>query len=380
MTLIASYHPPAASRWRAPFPSNDKNRVEPPAADYAVHSTEVRGKSSVPATVLNNALKSGCRISAPKGKPGPTTDKLHFAGNKDNPFTYLANTPVMIASGYEDQFIKAATSPHAMAAVIEDVDGHTTILDLDTKFFNQGIVMVEGPVTDQMAARIRRQLQYLASKRKEEGKDAPIVLMIDSPGGSMIAMLAIADEIKMTRNTKVKGKHIPVIALINGMAASAGSVIASSVTDCYMTPNSFFMLHSPISGSRNEWAGLNDDLRFTQRLLDRALDIYSEKTGYSKKELADWTYRGARWLDAEQSQKMGLSQGIIHSFDEFTTLEVPSRQKHKGGKPDLWSIEPAPVEPGTARKAPSRRRTPKAKTPTALPDPPQTESKKESKK
>jgi ATP-dependent protease ClpP protease subunit len=375
MTLIASYHLPAASRWRSPSRGDGKNGVEPPAGN-ADFSTEAQAKSSVPATVLNNALKSGCRISAPKGKPGPTGDKLRFAGNKDNPFTYLANTPVMIASGYEDQFIKAVTSPHSMAAVIEEVDGHTTILDLDTKFLSQGIVMAEGPVTDQMASRIKKQLHHLASLRKKSGENTPIVLMIDSPGGSMFAMLAIADSINMTRNTKVKGQNIPVIALINGMAASAGSVIAASATDCYMTPRSFFMLHAPISGGRGEWASLNDSHRLTQRLLDHALDIYAEKTGYSKKELADWTYRGERWLDPQQAEKVGLSQGTVHSFDELTALEVPSSAKRKGSRLDLWSIDPAPTEPGTVRKAPSRRRAPKAKTPTALPDPPQTESKK----
>jgi ATP-dependent protease ClpP protease subunit len=349
--------------------------VEPPAGNTDL-STEIGAKSSLPVAVLNNALKSGCRISSPQGKPGPTTDKLRFSGSKDNPFTYLANTPVMIASGYEDQYIKAITSPNSMAAVIEDVDGHTTILDLDTKFFSQGIVLAEGPVTDQMASRIKKQLHHLASLRKKSGENTPIVLMIDSPGGSMFAMLAIADSINMTRNTKVKGQNIPVIALINGMAASAGSVIAASATDCYMTPRSFFMLHAPISGGRGEWASLNDGHRLTQRLLDHALDIYAEKTGYSKKELADWTYRGERWLDPQQAEKMGLSQGTVHSFDELAALEIPSSAKRKGNRPDLWSIDPAPTEPGVARKAPARRRTPKAKTPIALPEKPQTEPKK----
>jgi hypothetical protein len=110
--------------------------------------------------------------------------------------------------------------------------------------------------------------------------------------------------------------------------------------------------------------------------LDHALDIYAEKTGYSKKELADWTYRGERWLDPQQAEKMGLSQGTVHSFDELAALEIPSSAKRKGNRPDLWSIDPAPTEPGVARKAPARRRTPKAKTPIALPEKPQTEPKK----
>lgn len=331
MTLISMSGALMAARAR----DNKSRGAIRSAQPVSVSHAEPRQAEHTPvaAGVLADALKSRNNI---RHMAAPTN--LQFGSRYPN-----AKSPLYIAPGFEEEYDKAVASP-GMTAVIEEIDGRPTMMDLDTKFFNQGIIMVEGPVTDHMASRMRKQMNYLVSKQKEEDEVKPIFMIIDSPGGSMFAMLAIADSIQMARNTKINGKNIPVIAMINGMAASAGSVIACSATACYMTDNSFFMLHAPISGRHGEWAALQDDRELTERLLKRALKIYSQKTGYTETELANWTYRGARWLDAEQSEKIGLSQGIIKSFEDLLGIDFSEEPKPKSKRPRLHDVAPAPID------------------------------------
>ncbi len=261
-----------------------------------------------------------------------------------------AGHPVFIAPGYEDQYMAALEQEIAgkrqapqMAGVVEEIDGQKMMVDLDTHFFNQGIVSVEGPVTDGMAAMLTRQIRYLVSKRQAESSNEPILMTINSPGGSMFAMNAITDAMENARRTEVNGEPLKIIATITGMAASAGSIIAATASEVYMTPNAMYMLHAPISGTQGEYHGMVQSMKLTQRLWQKALDIYRKKMGYKQSDLAKWTQIGERWLDPYQAMKVGLCEGIMDSYDHIIPREeaLGLSKPFEKGKTDLFEVDPA---------------------------------------
>ena len=93
--------------------------------------------------------------------------------------------------------------------------------------------MVTGPVEDQMANSIIAQLLFLDAQ--DNTKD--IYMYINTPGGSVSAGLAIVDTMNFIKSD--------VQTIVMGMAASMGTVIASSGAKGkrFMLPNAEYMIH-----------------------------------------------------------------------------------------------------------------------------------------
>ena len=88
-----------------------------------------------------------------------------------------------------------------------------------------------------------------------------IILHINSPGGSVFSAVAIANTLK---NHKAK-----VVANIDGLAASAATIITSACDAVRMPKNALFMIHNPMTFAY----GNNQDIKKTADLLDKVKDL-----------------------------------------------------------------------------------------------------------
>lgn len=314
-----------------------------PAAPEAPASETAPSVGTADLTAALKARNNIVHLPTFAGRP------VRFGADRQH-ISQRAGHPVFIAPEFEDQYMAALELERAgkrqtpqMAGVVEEIEGQKMMVDLDTHFFNQGIVSVEGPVTDGMAAMLTRQIRYLVSKRLQEGSNEPILMTINSPGGSMFAMNAITDAMENARRTRVNGEPLKIVATITGMAASAGSIIAATASEVYMTPNAMYMLHAPISGTQGEYHGMVQSMKLTQRLWQKALDIYRKKMGYKQSDLAKWTQIGERWLDPYQAMKVGLCEGIMDSYDHVTPREeaLGLSEPFEKGRIDLFEVDPA---------------------------------------
>ncbi|MFC2477111.1 MAG: head maturation protease, ClpP-related, partial [Catonella sp.] len=84
-----------------------------------------------------------------------------------------------------------------------------------------------------------------------------ITLHINSPGGSVFSAVAIANTLK---NHKAK-----VVANIDGLAASAATIITSACDVVRMPKNALFMIHNPITFAY----GNNQDMEKTLDMLNK---------------------------------------------------------------------------------------------------------------
>lgn len=126
-----------------------------------------------------------------------------------------------------------------------------------------------------------------------------IILRINSPGGEVFEGVSI---LNMLRAHKAS-----VTAVVDGLAASAASVIAAGADDTVMSPGTQMMIHSP-------WIfamGNAGDLRKTADVLDgiesSIVEIYTAKAGEK-----DWATMLAddTWLNAAESVELGLADRV----------------------------------------------------------------------
>ena len=164
-------------------------------------------------------------------------------------------------------------------------------------------------VVDMSSAKdIIRKIWYL--ELIDPGK--PILFVINSPGGSVDAGLAIWDQIKMITS--------PVITLVTGLAASMGSILSlcAAPKKRFATPNARIMIHQPsIHGVvKGQATDLEIQAKEILKSRDMLVGLYCESTGKDKKSIEKALDRDT-WMSAEEAMKFGLLDKIVTSFKEI---------------------------------------------------------------
>lgn len=126
--------------------------------------------------------------------------------------------------------------------IIETTARGERAMDIHSRLLKERIVMVNGEIDDELSDNIVAQLLFLELNNPEK----LIRMYINSPGGSVTAGMAIYDVMNYVKPE--------IETVVIGQAASMGSVLAQSGTQCrrHMMPNARLMIHQPlgsVSGS-----------------------------------------------------------------------------------------------------------------------------------
>ena len=137
-----------------------------------------------------------------------------------------------------------------------------------------------------------------------------ITLHINSPGGSVFSAVAIANTLK---NHKAK-----ITANIDGLAASAATIITSACDIVRMPKNALFMVHNRITFAY----GNNQDMKKTVEMLDKVKDsiieTYLNKAKTDRETLSE-LMDNETWMNAETAKEYGFIDEIL---DENVEKEV----------------------------------------------------------
>lgn len=130
-----------------------------------------------------------------------------------------------------------------------------------------------------------------------------ITLYINSPGGSVFSAVAIANTLK---NHKAK-----VTANIDGLAASAATIITSACDTVRMPKNALFMIHNPITFAY----GNNQEMQKTVEMLNKVknsiIETYLNKAKTDKETLSE-LMDNETWMDAETAKEYGFVDEIVN--------------------------------------------------------------------
>ena len=110
-----------------------------------------------------------------------------------------------------------------------------------------------------------------------EYEPPPIILHINSYGGSVFAGLSAVDYIK---NSKV-----PVHTVIDGCAASAATMMSCVGAHRLMHRNSCMLVHQLSGAMWGKFQEMQDDMQNSEMLMEKIKNIYKEHTKIPKKEM-----------------------------------------------------------------------------------------------
>lgn len=190
--------------------------------------------------------------------------------------------------------------------VIEQTSRGERSYDIYSRLLKDRVIMLTGQVEDNMANSIIAQLLFLDAQ--DPTKD--IYLYINTPGGSVSAGLAIVDTMNFIK--------ADVQTIVMGMAASMGTVIASSGTKGkrFMLPNAEYMIHQPMGGTgggtqQTDMAIAAEHLLKTRKRLEQILADNSGKTVRQIHKDGERDY----WMTAEETLAYGFIDEIMANND-----------------------------------------------------------------
>jgi len=129
-----------------------------------------------------------------------------------------------------------------------------------------------------------------------------ITIFINSPGGDCIAASQI-----YTMLMEYKGN---VTVKIDGLAASAASVVAMAGTNVLMAPTALMMIHNPMSIA----IGDSEEMRRAQDMLDEVkesiINAYNIKTSQPRAKISNWM-DAETWMNANKAIEWGFVDGIL---------------------------------------------------------------------
>lgn len=142
-----------------------------------------------------------------------------------------------------------------------------------------------------------------AFKAELASGSGPITVWINSPGGDCVAAAHIYN--------MLMDYPADVTVRIDGIAASAASVIAMAGTKVQMSPVSVMMIHNPLTVAMGD----SDEMRRAIQLLDEVkesiINAYEIKTGLSRAKLSH-LMDGETWMNAKKALELGFCDEILY--------------------------------------------------------------------
>ncbi|GAB20463.1 ATP-dependent Clp protease ATP-binding subunit ClpP [Gordonia effusa NBRC 100432] len=183
-------------------------------------------------------------------------------------------------------------------------DGTTLDDDLRVNLFHQRVVVLPDQLDTNLGNRLTSQLLLLSAQ--DPRKD--ISLWINSPGGSVAAMLSIADVIALIPN------DVATVAL--GTAASAGQFLLSAGTrgKRYVLPHARILMHqgsAGIGGTAVDVEVQAADLRHTR---DTVLALIARFTGQPLDRIITDSQHD-HWYTATEAVDYGFADQIVSDID-----------------------------------------------------------------
>ena len=168
----------------------------------------------------------------------------------------------------------------------EDADGRILYLD--------GVIAEESWFDDDITP--------AAFKAELFAGEGDITIWVNSPGGDCVAASQIYSMLM-----DYKGN---VTVKIDGIAASAASVIAMAGTSVLMAPTSLLMIHNPLTVAIGDSEEMQKAVAMLSEVKESIINAYEIKTGLSRSRLSH-LMDAETWLSANKAVELGFADSIL---------------------------------------------------------------------
>ncbi len=142
-----------------------------------------------------------------------------------------------------------------------------------------------------------------------------IIVWINSPGGDCVAAAQIYNMLmEYPHNVTVK---------IDGIAASAASVIAMAGTKVLVSPVSMMMIHNPATIAFGDTAEMQKAIDMLSEVKESIVNAYEIKTGMSRAKISH-LMDAESWMNANKAVELGFADGILNHDTDTEAIEQPN--------------------------------------------------------
>ena len=141
-----------------------------------------------------------------------------------------------------------------------------------------------------------------AFKAELHAGEGDIVIWLNSPGGDCVAASQIYAMLM-----DYKGK---ITVKIDGIAASAASVIAMAGTTVEMAPTALMMIHNPLTVAIGDSEEMQKAISMLTEVKESIINAYEIKTGQSRTKLSHMM-DAETWLNANKAIELGFADQIM---------------------------------------------------------------------
>ena len=130
----------------------------------------------------------------------------------------------------------------------------------------------------------------------------PVTVWLNSPGGDCIAASQIY--------TMLMDYQDDVTIKIDGIAASAASVIAMAGTKVLMAPTALMMIHNPMTMAYGNQADMEKAIEMLDEVKESIMNAYEIKTSLSRAKLSH-LMDSETWMNANKAIELGFADDIL---------------------------------------------------------------------
>lgn len=143
--------------------------------------------------------------------------------------------------------------------------------------------------------------------------EGDVVIFLNSPGGDCVAASQI-----YTMLTEYKGS---VTIKIDGIAASAASVIAMAGDTVLMAPTGMMFVHNPMTAAFGNKTEMEKAIEMLDEVKESIINAYERKTGLSRQKLSH-LMDSETWMNARRAIELGFADGMLGG--DGVTDETPA--------------------------------------------------------
>lgn len=147
-----------------------------------------------------------------------------------------------------------------------------------------------------------------------------ITVWINSPGGDVFAAAQIYNMLR-----DYKGS---VTVKIDGIAASAASVIAMAGNTVCVSPVAMMMIHNPATMAMGEAKDMQKAIVMLNEVKESILNAYESKTGLTRVRLSHMM-DDETWFNAKKAVELGFADKILFDSDEDEKKKEPEEPEKK---------------------------------------------------
>ena len=139
----------------------------------------------------------------------------------------------------------------------------------------------------------------------------PVTIWLNSPGGDCLAASRIYAMLM-----DYKGD---ITVKIDGIAASAASVIAMAGTKVLMAPTALMMIHNPATAAFGNHVDMEKAIEMLDEVKESIINAYEIRTSLPRKQLSKMMDE-TTWMNAKKAMELGFADGLLQ--DEKSAADV----------------------------------------------------------